>query len=134
MGGKKLRICFTGLSHFSFFSPHVGFFRLNFAGTVSVCASSFIVTDGQIEDTSEVQLQKSYLVSSGQRSRSPVCSNYPSVGCNWGGMDEVNWLEWIVLRCEPKTDTDGNMVEVVVVVGAADWRGGNFPRESHKTD
>lgn len=112
----KLRICFTGLSHFSFFSLHVGFFQLNFAGTFSVCASRFIVTDGQIEDMSEVQLQKSYLVSSGQRSRSPVCSNYPSVGCNWGGMDEVNWLEWIVLRCEPKTDTDGNMVEVVVVV------------------
>lgn len=93
------------------------FFRLIFAGTFSVCASRFIVADGQIEDASEVQLQKSYLVSSGQRSRSPVCSNYPSVGCNWGGMDEVNWLEWIVLRCEPKTDTDGNMVEVVVGVG-----------------
>lgn len=29
------------------------------------------------------------------------------------GMVQVNWLEWIVLRCEPKTDTDGNMVEVV---------------------
>lgn len=115
LSGGGLRICFTGLPQFSFFSSHVGFF-LNFAGTFSVCASRFIVTDGQIEDTSEVQLQKSYLVSSGQRSRSPVCSNYPSVGCNWGGMDEVNWLEWIVLRCEPKTDTDGNMVEVVVVV------------------
>lgn len=52
-------------------------------------------------------------------------------------MVEVNWLGWIVLRCEPKTDTDGNMVEVVVVEvvgGTVDWRGGNFPRASHKTD
>lgn len=57
-------------------------------------------------------------------------------------MAQVNWLEWIVLRCEPKTDTDGNMVEVVVeeevgvgeVGGTVDWRGGKFPRESHKTD
>lgn len=32
------------------------------------------------------------------------------------GTVRVNWLEWIVLRCEPKTDTDGNMAEVEVVV------------------
>lgn len=82
--------------------------------------SRLIVTDGQIEDTSGVRLQEPYLVS---RSRFPVCSNYPSVGCaegggggGGGGTVEVNWLEWIVLRCEPKTDTDGNMAEVEVMV------------------
>lgn len=24
-------------------------------------------------------------------------------------MGEVNWPEWMVLRCEPRTDTDGNI-------------------------
>lgn len=43
----------------------------------------------------------------------------------WGrGMVQVNWLEWIVLRCEPKTDTDGNMVEVVTEVVVVGGRGG----------
>lgn len=53
-----------------------GLLRTFFSGRSS--SFRFITTDGQIEDTGESLLQKSYLVSSRQRSRSPVCSNYPS--------------------------------------------------------
>lgn len=45
-------------------------------------------------------------------------------------MVEVNWPQWIVLRCEPKTDTDGNIRGERREGGKTlDWRGGNFPRE-----
>lgn len=50
-------------------------------------------------------------------------------------MVEVNWPEWIVLRCEPKTDTDGNIVqreqrEGRRLIGEEE----SFPEKSHKTD
>ena len=56
-------------------------------------------------------------------------------------MAEVNWLEWMVLRCEAK------LIQMEIKEGESrrsdgggeggktlDWRGGNFPREGHKTD
>lgn len=53
-------------------------------------------------------------------------------------MAEANCPRWIVLRCEPKIDTDGNIRKRIgryrVEGGGLDWREGNFPRESHKTD
>lgn len=58
-------------------------------------------------------------------------------GKKWGEskMVEANWPEWIVLRCEPKTDTDGNTVEREEkegrrLIGEEE----SFPAKSHKTD
>lgn len=111
--GKKVKTCWSAsqTSCFIYFPHHTRFSvsasRLQPAEDIFFSASRFIVTDGQIEDMSEVRLQKSYLVSSGQRSRSPVCSNYPSVGCmgegngpsKLAGVDRSqmwtkNWYRW----------------------------------------
>lgn len=139
----KVETCWSAsqTSRFTYFPHHVRF-SVSFAfaacwGHFFFSASGFIVTDGQIEDTSEVRLQKSYLLSSGQRSRSPVCSNYPSVGCTGEGngpsklagvdrsqMWTKNWYRW---KYGGGGGGGGGG-------GTVDWRGGNFPRESHKTD
>lgn len=117
----------------SFFSPHVGFFfSFLFQDSISrghfLSSSGFIVTDGEIEDTSGVQLQKSYLVSEIRAPQfAPIIPRWDAIG----GVDEVNWLDWIVLRCEPKTDTDGNMV-VVVVVGGLIGEEETFPEKAIK--
>lgn len=80
---------------------------------------------------------KSYLIASRQRSHStqftPIIPWWKKIGES--KMVEVNWPEWIVLRCEPKTDTDGNIVqreqrEGRRLIGEEE----SFPEKSHKTD
>lgn len=99
--------------------------------------SGLLLLTGKLRAQSEASCTKSYLIASRQRSHStqftPIIPRWKKIGES--KMVEVNWPEWIVLRCEPKTDTDGNIVqreqrEGRRLIGEEE----SFPEKSHKTD